>query len=135
MVIRSFRLSDYAAIMEIWKETGLAYEDMESMDAIAKQLAWDSELVLVAELDENVVGVIVGTIDRGRAYFYRLAVLKAYQKRGIGRGLVQALEERLQKRGAYQIFIMVNQKNEKVIPFYQSLDYDVERYVTMSKKL
>ncbi|WP_048600712.1 GNAT family N-acetyltransferase [Rubeoparvulum massiliense] len=135
MVIRSFRLSDYAAIMEIWKETGLAYEDMESMDAIAKQLAWDSELVLVAELDENVVGVIVGTIDRGRAYFYRLAVLKAYQKRGIGRGLVQALEERLQKRGAYQIFIMVNQKNEKVIPFYQSLGYDVERYITMSKKL
>lgn len=134
MNIRSFRLSDYAAIMDIWKRTKLEQKEMET-DGLAKQIAWDSELVMIAELDERVVGVIVGTIEGNRAYFYRLAVDPNYQSKGIGRELVDALEAKFEKRGATQIQIMVNQNNESVIPFYQSLGYEVQRYITLTKKL
>ncbi|MGC5325821.1 GNAT family N-acetyltransferase [Brevibacillus sp. SYSU BS000544] len=135
MLIRTFRLGDYAAITRIWQETLLEQTEMESMDALARQLAWDSELVMVAELDGNVVGVVVGTIDGTRAYFYRLAVDPTQQGFGIGRKLVEALENRFRQRGVSNVIIMVNQDNQKVLPFYHSLGYELQKYVTLSKKL
>ncbi|MGD8192011.1 GNAT family N-acetyltransferase [Brevibacillus ginsengisoli] len=135
MFIRTFRLGDYAAITRIWQETGLEHTEMESLDALARQLAWDSELVMVAELDGEVVGVVVGTIDGTRAYFYRLAVDPTKQGIGIGRKLVEALENRFRQRGVHNVLIMVNQDNERVLPFYHSLGYKLQKYVTLSKKL
>jgi Predicted acetyltransferase len=134
VIIRPFRLGDYAAIMAIWRATGFEQEEAD-LDALARQLAWDSELVLVAEVDGQVVGVIVGTIDGNRAYFYRLAVHPDYQRRGIGRRLVQALEERFREKGVTQIVIMVKQDNEQAIPFYESLGYEVQQLVTLSKRI
>jgi ribosomal protein S18 acetylase RimI-like enzyme len=135
MLIRSFRLGDYAAIMRIWQETGLDGKETESLDALAKQLSWDSELVMVAEQEGKVVGVVVGTIDGTRAYFYRLAVLPEHQGSGIGRKLVEALENRFRQRGVNRVLIMVNQDNTEVLPFYHSLGYELQKYVTLSKKL
>lgn len=135
MFIRTFRLGDYAAITRIWQVTGLEQTETESFDALARQLAWDSELVMVAELDGSVVGVVVGTIDGSRAYFYRLAVDPAKQGLGIGRKLVEALENRFRQRGVNHVLIMVNQDNQKVLPFYHSLGYELQKYVTLSKKL
>ncbi|XOS90785.1 GNAT family N-acetyltransferase [Brevibacillus laterosporus] len=122
MIIRTFRLGDYAAITRIWQETELDRTDTETMDSLAKQLAWDSDLVMVAEEDGEVVGVIVGTIDGTRAYFYRLAVSLSSQGMGIGRKLVEALENRFHQRGVNQILIMVNQANERVLLFTKPWD-------------
>lgn len=135
MLIRTFRLGDYAAIMRIWQETGLDKKETESLDALAKQLSWDSELVMVAELFGEVVGVVVGTIDGTRAYFYRLAVLPEKQGTGIGRKLVESLENRFRQRGVNRVLIMVNQDNPEILPFYHSLGYEIQKYVTLSKKL
>lgn len=135
MLIRSFRLGDYSAITRIWDETGLNQTEAESLDALATQLAWDSDLVMVAEQDGEVVGVVVGTIDGTRAYFYRLAVLPTMQGTGIGRKLVEAIEKRFKQRGVSRVLIMVNQDNPEVLPFYHSLGYEVQKYVTLSKKL
>lgn len=135
MLIRSFRLGDYIYIKKIWKETGLEQTETESLDALAKQLAWDSELVLIAEDDGKAVGVIVGTIDGSRGYFYRLAVDPQYQGKGFGRKLVEALEKRFIQKGVSRIFIMVNQENTKVLPFYNALGYEIKKYFTLSKKI
>jgi ribosomal protein S18 acetylase RimI-like enzyme len=135
VLIRSFRLGDYAYITRIWEETGLEQTETETLDALAKQLAWDSELVMIAEYEGEVAGVIVGTIDGTRGYFYRLAVNPKLQGKGIGRKLVEALEKRFKERGVTRVFIMVNQDNKKVLPFYSLLGYEVKEYITLSKKL
>lgn len=135
MLIRSFRLGDYVHITRIWQDTGLEQTETETLDALAKQLAWDSDLVMIAEHEGEVAGVIVGTIDGTRGYFYRLAVNPALQGMGIGRKLVEALEKRFEERGVTRVFIMVNQDNKKVLPFYQQLGYEVKEYITLSKKL
>jgi len=135
VLIRSFRLGDYIYIKKIWQETGLEQTETESLDALAKQLAWDSELVLIAEDEGKAVGVIVGTIDGSRGYFYRLAVDPQYQGKGYGRKLVEALEKRFREKGVSRIFIMVNQDNTKVLPFYNALGYEIKNYFTLSKKI
>lgn len=135
MLIRPFRLGDYSAITNIWRETGLDQSETESLNDLAQQLAWDSDLVMVAEQEGKVVGVVVGTIDGARAYFYRLAVLPTMQGTGIGRQLVEAIEKRFKQRGVNRVLIMVNQDNPEILPFYHSLGYEVQKYVTLSKKL
>lgn len=135
MKVRSFRLGDYAAITLIWRETGLDNREAETLDDLAKQLAWDSELVLVAEVEQKVVGVVVGTLDGTRAYFYRLAVDPNYQGLGVGKELVQALETRFRQRGATQVIVMLNQDKKEVMPFYYSLGYEMQEYITLSKTL
>ncbi|MDR7317796.1 GNAT family N-acetyltransferase [Brevibacillus nitrificans] len=135
MLIRPFRLGDYSAITSIWQETGLDQSDAESLNDLAQQLAWDSDLVMVAEKEGKVIGVVVGTIDGARAYFYRLAVLPSEQGTGIGRQLVEAIEKRFKQRGVNRVLIMVNQDNPEVLPFYHSLGYEMQKYVTLSKKL
>ncbi|GED34138.1 MULTISPECIES: GNAT family N-acetyltransferase [Brevibacillus] len=135
MLIRPFRLGDYSAITSIWQETGLDQSDTESLNDLAQQLAWDSDLVMVAEKEGKVIGVVVGTIDGARAYFYRLAVLPSEQGTGIGRQLVEAIEKRFKQRGVNRVLIMVNQDNPEVLPFYHSLGYEMQKYVTLSKKL
>lgn len=135
MLIRPFRLGDYSAITSIWRETGLDQSETESLNDLAQQLAWDSDLVMVAEKEGRVVGVVVGTIDGSRAFFYRLAVLPSEQGTGIGRQLVEAIEKRFKQRGVNRVLIMVNQDNPEVLPFYHSLGYEVQKYVTLSKKL
>lgn len=135
MLIRPFRLGDYSAITSIWRETGLDQSETESLNDLAQQLSWDSDLVMVAEVEGQVVGVVVGTIDGTRAYFYRLAVHPSKQGSGIGRMLVEAIEKRFKQRGVNRVLIMVNQDNPEILPFYHSLGYEVQKYVTLSKKL
>jgi ribosomal protein S18 acetylase RimI-like enzyme len=62
-------------------------------------------------------------------------VLPEKQGLGIGQQLVKAIEERFRQRGVSQILIMVNQDNQDVIPFYHSLGYETQKFVTLSKML
>jgi ribosomal protein S18 acetylase RimI-like enzyme len=133
--VRPFRLADYAAVIQIWKEASMSLEKSDTLEAVAKQLAWNSDLILVAEVEEQVVGVVVGSMDGYRAYFYRMAVLPAFQKQGIGKKLMQSLEKRFSEKGAKQIFIHVDQVNDRSLGFYQGLGYHVEHYITLSKDL
>ena len=85
MDVRSFQLADYQPVTELL-ETVLSEECYEqTMEAFARQLSWDSELVLVAAVGDEIAGIMIGTIDNGRGYYYRIAVHPKYQRQGIGK--------------------------------------------------
>lgn len=56
MLIRSFQLSDVNQVMDLLQVSlsEACYEDTKQ--AFARQLAWDSELILVAEAEEEIQG-------------------------------------------------------------------------------
>ena len=86
MNVRSFQLSDYRPVTELL-ETVLSEECYElTMEAFGRQLSWDSELVLVASVGDEIAGIIIGTIDNNKGYYYRIAVHPDYQRRGLGKG-------------------------------------------------
>jgi len=78
MQIRSFQLSDYRYVAELLQEVLSKECCEETMDAFARQLSWDSELVLVATVKGEIAGVLIGTIDQYKGYVYRIAVGKRY---------------------------------------------------------
>ncbi|MFD0590031.1 GNAT family N-acetyltransferase [Paenibacillus sp. GCM10027627] len=135
MNVRSFQLSDYKPLTELLEEvlTTECYE--QTMEAFARQLSWDSDLVLVAVKESEIVGMIIGTIDNNKGYYYRIAVSPEHQRSGVGRALVSALRQRFVGRNVSKILITADEHNEPVLPLYESMGYAATDFFRSFQKL
>lgn len=98
--------------------------------------AFDPELVLVADLDGEVVGVVLGSFDGRRGWINRLAVDPSVRRRGVGRALVRELERRLAARGCVQVNLLVFDDNDGGRALWRELGYgELERVVLCSRRL
>ncbi|CAM3172102.1 GNAT family N-acetyltransferase [Paenibacillus lupini] len=135
MNVRSFQLSDYRPLTTLLEDV-LSEECYEqTMEAFARQLSWDSELVLVAVEESEVVGMIIGTIDNNKGYYYRIAVHAEYQRQGIGKALIQALRQRFEQRNVSKILITADEHNEPVLPLYEAMGYASNDFFRSFQKL
>ncbi|MFC5649818.1 GNAT family N-acetyltransferase [Paenibacillus solisilvae] len=135
MNVRSFQLSDYRPVTELL-ETVLSEECYElTMEAFARQLSWDSELVLVAAIDDEIAGMIIGTIDNNKGYYYRIAVHPDYQRQGLGKRLIESLRTRFEQRNVTKIMITADEHNEPILSLYESLGYATNDFFRSFQKL
>jgi ribosomal protein S18 acetylase RimI-like enzyme len=135
MYVRSFQLSDYAAVTALLQDSLCDECYDETMEAFARQLSWDSELIIVAEKNREIAGIVIGTIDNNRAYYYRIAVHPAHRRQGIGRSMIQSLKFRFQQRKVSKILVTVDNHNEPVLPLYESLGYSSNDFSHSIQKL
>lgn len=135
MQIRSFQLSDYRFVAELLQEVLSEECCEETMGAFARQLSWDSELVLVATVKGEVAGVLIGTIDQYQGYVYRIAVGKRYQRQGVGKSLVAAMHTRFQQRKVMKVLIAEDKHNALLRPFYEALDIGPAQYAKPERPL
>ncbi|WP_281890202.1 GNAT family N-acetyltransferase [Paenibacillus sp. YYML68] len=133
--VRSFQLSDSVAVTNLLQNVLCDECYTETMKAFGRQLAWDSELILVAEENEEIVGVVVGTIDKEKAYFYRIAVGQDHQRRGIGQALIEALRQRFVGRKVHRIMVTVDTHNEVVLPVYEKAGYQPDDFSRAAHRL
>jgi ribosomal protein S18 acetylase RimI-like enzyme len=135
MNVRSFQLSDYRPITALLEDV-LSEECYEqTMEAFARQLSWDSDLVLVAVENSEIVGMIIGTIDNNKGYYYRIAVSPLHQRKGIGKTLIKALRQRFEQRHVTKILITADEHNEPVLPLYESMGYVANDFIRSFQKL
>lgn len=135
MNVRSFQLSDYRPITALLEDV-LSEECYEqTMEAFARQLSWDSDLVLVAVEHSEIVGMIIGTIDNNTGYYYRIAISPLHQRKGIGKSLVLGLRQRFEQRRVTKILITADEHNEPVLPLYESMGYVANDFFRSFQKL
>lgn len=135
MIVRSFQLMDYFAVSKLLEEVLSEECNKETLKAFARQLTLDSHLVLVAEVDETIVGLIIGTIDDNKAYYYRIAVHPEHRGQGVGKALINALKDRFKTRKVSQILITVDTHNEPVVPLYKALGFENTDFLRPLKPL
>jgi GNAT superfamily N-acetyltransferase len=75
-----------------------------------------SEMVFVAEVDGQITGVLRGRLNRLGSLF----VASAYQRRGIGRALVEHFESAVRKQGSGVIRVAASLY---AVPFYLEMGY------------
>jgi ribosomal protein S18 acetylase RimI-like enzyme len=93
-------------------------------DATAAFLADDRHHLLVAYEGLRPVGFVSGVEvthpDKGTEMFlYELAVDQPYQRRGIGRGLVEELAAVARHRGCYGMWVVTDDDNEAARATYE----------------
>lgn len=135
MVIRSFQLSDYVQVTQLFQEalTEDCYE--QTMEAFARQLSWDSELVLVQYADGEIQGAIIGTIDNNKGCYYRLAVHPDALYKGVGKALTTALQQRFESRKVKGICIAGDEHNQALLPFFAKMGFDASNVLKHFQKL
>lgn len=135
MNVRSIQLADYRSIKELFEAVLDEAACAQTLLAFSRQLGWDSDLVLVAAAEEQIVGVIIGTIDNNKGYYYRIAIAEEYQNQGIDKELVHALKQRFDQKKVSKIYVTEDEYNEPIFKLFESLGYATTDFIRSIQKL
>lgn len=100
-------------------------------ESTARFLGEPGHHLLIAYEDGTPVGMVTGVEtthpDKGTEMFlYELAVADAYQRRGIGRRLVEALADLARARGCYGMWVGTEYGNAAALATYRAAGADEE---------
>ncbi|MET8231766.1 GNAT family N-acetyltransferase [Micromonospora sp. NPDC005298] len=132
MRVREFAWPDHDGVVALWAVTGRAVLSRAELTAA---LARDPQLFLVAEVDGDVVGVVLGTFDGRRGMILRLAVDPAHQRGGVATMLVAELEGRFAALGCPRVNLLVLPEDTTALRFWQALGYVPQPDVLCSKPI
>ena len=125
--IREFQNpQDYQATRQLWENAGAGIQLRRSDEPgeIAKKLQRDPDLFLVAEMDEKIVGTVMGGFDGRRGMVYHLAVAQPNRQQGVGELLMDELESRLKKKGCIRCYLLVTIDNQSAMQFYEKRGWE-----------
>jgi ribosomal protein S18 acetylase RimI-like enzyme len=136
MEIRSFKPDDAFAVITLWRQV-FGYTEPRNDPAISlrRKLAVNDDLLLIALVDGELAGTVMGGYDGHRGWIYSLAVAEPYRRHGVGTALVLRMEQLLAARDCPKINLQVISTNAAVVAFYQKLGYKVEERISMGKVL
>jgi len=135
LLIRPFAPADTEATVALWRECGLVVPHNDPYQDIVRKLAVQPELFLVGEVEGRVAASAMSGYDGHRGWIYYLAVTPRLQRRGLGRRMVAAVEERLRGLGCPKINIQVRAGNDRVLGFYARLGFAADDLRSLGKRL
>jgi ribosomal protein S18 acetylase RimI-like enzyme len=138
LLLREFQFpDDFPQMLNLWMNAGagIHLRRSDEKDEIAKKVQRDPDLFLVAEIDHQIVGSVLGGFDGRRGMVYHLAVDEHYRKRGIGAALMNELERRMKLKGCIRSYLLVTRDNIDAICFYESMDWEQMDLLIYGKNL
>ena len=147
--IRPLSLDNIKDIVRIEKriEEKLGIINEERMEYLKEATRYNIErsdpmMSLGAELDENIVGFIIGEIriwefgiGEKTGWIRILGVDPDFQRRGIGRKLGEALLEHFERRGIKRVRTMAEWYTGDLISFFKSLGFNMLNMIPLEKEL
>ena len=147
--IRPLSLDNIKDIVRIEKriEGKLGIINEERMEYLKEATRYNIErsdpmMSLGAELDENIVGFIIGEIriwefgiGEKTGWIRILGVDPDFQRRGIGRKLGEALLEHFERRGIKRVRTMAEWYTGDLISFFRSLGFNMLNMIPLEKEL
>jgi ribosomal protein S18 acetylase RimI-like enzyme len=115
---------DYEPVIELWGDSGpgVRVGRSDTREEITKKLSRDPDLFLVAELDNEIIGAVLGGFDGRRGMIYHLSVSEEFRQLGVGTALMAALENRLREKGCLRAYLLIR-KNNPANKFYTNHDW------------
>lgn len=135
MQIRAFQMTDYDAVITLWRAAGILLSRSDDQAGILHKLERDPDLFLVGIENDALVGAVMGAYDGRRGWVYHLAVHPLHQGFGFGVALLTTLEERLRSKGCQKINLLIEPDNAHVQHFYEKLNYQRDDLIFMEKWL
>jgi ribosomal protein S18 acetylase RimI-like enzyme len=118
-------IEDYDEIIPLWKNTpgiGLSEND-DSKKSIQRFLEKNPALCFIAETSDEIIGTIMAGDDGRRGHIYHLMVKQEYRNKGIGKKLLERVEQTLKKEGIRKIFLVAFKKNRTGNKFWDANGY------------
>lgn len=128
--IRSATVDEVGTVLELWRDSETHPSTTDDPASVRALLEVDPEALLVAEVDDGIVGTLIAAFDGWRGNMYRLAVLPEHRRRGVARALVEAGEARLRSAGARRITALVAHEQTGAPEFWGTVGYEPDPHTT-----
>lgn len=138
ITLREFQFpQDYSAVCALWKQAGpgIQLRRSDQPDEITKKLLRDPDLFLVAVIQGEIIGTVIGGFDGRRGMMYHLAVDDLYHRQGIGAALMEELECRLRTKGCIRYYCLVTKDNLQAVHFYEERGWQRMDLYALAKDL
>lgn len=133
--VRPFAPPDTEAVVALWQACDLTRPWNDPYRDIARKLAVQPELFLVALAGDALVGTVMAGYDGHRGWINYLAVDPNQRRRGLGRLLMASAESALAARGCAKINLQVREGNGEVAAFYRAIGFTVDPVTSFGKRL
>jgi len=121
--IRPFQTVDTKVVIRLWKDCRLLSQDNDPVKDIKRKRREHPELFLVALDGKTIVGVLMGGYDGHRGAINYFGVAPTYQRKGVGRALMETIEKKMARLGCPKINLYIRVSNKSVGAFYQKFGY------------
>jgi len=133
--IRSVVKEDIKKITSLWGECGLSVPWNDPEKDFLRKLDHSPDMFLAGEVGGVIIASVMVAYDGHRGNVNYLAVLPEFQKHGIGKQLMQEVENRLTNLGCPKINLLIRNTNVDVVRFYEALGYKIDPVVCVGKRL
>ena len=140
--IRVYCADDQVSVIALWERCGLVRPWNVPADDIAAKLAFQPELLFVAEDRRSqvdgapgIVGSVMAGYEGHRGWINDLAVDTRLRSSGLGRALMAHAEAALRELGCPKINLQVRETNTDVIAFYRAIGFEIDAAVSLGKRL
>ena len=133
--IREYQESDEQHVISLWRDCNLLVPWNNPKLDIQRKLKVNPELFLVGLVDGKIVATVMGGYEGHRGWINYLAVSPDYRRKGFGKKIMVAIEEKLKSRGCPKINLQIREHNQDVIKFYKCIGYSNDHMISMGKRL
>jgi ribosomal protein S18 acetylase RimI-like enzyme len=135
MRIRRFEKRDRKAVISLWRRCGLLVPWNHPDLDIDRKLRVQGELFIVGEADGKIVATAMGGYEGHRGWVNYLAVDPEMRYRGLGRLMMERIEEGLREKGCPKVNLQIRETNLDVIRFYEKIGYTSDHVIGFGKRL
>lgn len=134
-LIRPMRVDDYCSLVALWSQfPGNTMTAADYARSFERFLGRNGSHCFCATEDEEVIGSVMAGNDGRRGYVYHLAVDRTHQGGGLGRRLMEAVEESLKSKGVEKVHLFIYRDNPAV-EFYQRIGWHRREDIEVMSKV
>lgn len=127
LTIRTAERHDLNAVVHLWADSAGPTRHAGQHPEAVRLIEHDPDAILLAELDGELVGTLIVGWDGWRCHLYRLAVVEAVRRHGVGTALLQRALIRAVDVGAVRVDAMVDMKNGAGVAFWESEGFEFDQ--------
>lgn len=135
-MIRQMSINDYTAVYDLWIHTpGMGLNNVDdTKEGIERYLKRNPTTCFVAEEKGKIIGVIMSGHDGRRGFIHHTTVHQEYRKQGLGKQLVDAAMEALDKEGIQKVALVAFSRNELGNAFWEKVGFTVREDLVYRNK-
>ena len=132
---REIQDKDIEQVISLWHAAGVSrpWNDPHTDIAFARRHPHSTVLVMIRQ-SEVIATAMIGE-DGHRGWVYYVATLPELRGQGLGRQIMQAAEDWLQRRGVWKVQLLVRADNTSVVEFYEHIGYRDTQTTCLQKVL
>lgn len=135
MKIRALKIADYDKVYTLWKTERMGLNNVDdSRGGIEKFLCRNPNTSFAAEIDDEIVGVILCGHDGRSGFIYHACVSREFQNNKIGTRLVEKVFDALKTEGISDVTLAVYNDNNDGNRFWERMGFRTREFLRYKSK-